>query len=272
MKEFNTHLILALFLFALRQWVVSDTGYKDSFRDAAIGLIVATIATAFIKIAENQKHIRLWFQSMWHPNRPVRVSMSYLFRIEVDGHFLLIRNHKKPERGFQPVGGVYKFLQSETSSLFQTLGVIPDTRIRIDEDSRNDLRCTLNQRRNLLAFLKWFNSKTDRELDPWREFYEELINDEELLNRADFPYIQYNYIKQDYEGIKPPDFFNIDEFLYADIILLKPENQRQHEELRRLFTNRYQQDKYIFATPDEIRQGHTADGRAILPHAKKILC
>lgn len=271
MKEVINILFATLLLILSRWFFKGQSDFQDSLRDAGIGLVLAALLGLIIQAWENKEYLRIWVQSYFRPRQPVRVSMAYLFRIEIDGHFMLIRNHKNPARGYQPIGGVYKYLKAETASLFQKLGITADVRIPVDDDSRNDLRCNIRHRRDLPEFLRWFNAKKDREVDPWREFYEELIVGG-WLSQQDFPYIQYCHCKSEYEGIKPPDAFNTDEFLYADIVELKPENSRQIVALKRLFDERDQYDEYMFATPEEIRAGRTANGRVILPHAMKILC
>ncbi|AUD05411.1 SMODS-associated NUDIX domain-containing protein [Spirosoma pollinicola] len=273
MKEI-INVFVGVVLFVAGTWFLNNRpDIKDSVRDAGLGVLFAAGTSLLVLAWESKQYLRVLIQSYIKPTKAVRVSMAYLFRIEVDGQFLLVRNHKNPLRGYQPVGGVYKYLKRETASLFQELGIAVDIRpgIGVDDDSRNDLRCKINERRHLPAFLRWFDAKRDRETDPWREFYEELIV-EGLLKQEDFPYIQYCHFKSDYEGIKSPDAFPIDEFLYADIIELKPENSKQIDELKRLFVQRSLNDIYTFATPEEIRSGSTSTGITILPHAKKILC
>ncbi|MCF2501353.1 SMODS-associated NUDIX domain-containing protein [Dyadobacter chenhuakuii] len=194
--------------------------------------------------------------------------MAYLFRIKVSGKYLLVKNHRRPDSGYQPVGGVYKYLPNETTTLFNDLGIENINGIDVDSDSRNDLRCVLSKRMKLPKFITWFNSKKDRETDPWREFYEELIQ-ENILQQEDFPYIQYIHCKSNYEGIKASTFFPIDEFLYADIYEFKVENSVQQSALDKLAT--IESIEYIFATPQEIINGATATGKVILPHSKKLL-
>lgn len=234
-----------------------------------MGIIVSLTLTMLSTLYERRQYISVFFQSYRHPLRRVRVSMAYLFRIKVAGEYLLVKNHRRPDAGFQPVGGVYKYLPNETASLFNHLSVENINGIEIDTDSENDLRCVLSKRMHLPKFIDWFNSRKDRETDPWREFYEELIK-ENILQREVFPYIIYSHCKTVYEGIKPPTFFPIDEFLYADIFELKLENSSQQSALVKLRSGD-SSGEYIFATPEEIKNGFTTDGKVILPHSKKIL-
>ncbi len=86
----------------------------------------------------------------------MRLTLAYLFRIELNGKYLLIRRHKNDNNvGFQPVGGAYKY-QPETKEIFQKLGIEPCDKIPRDADMEDDLRVTIGKRRNLQKFLKWF--------------------------------------------------------------------------------------------------------------------
>src|SRR5690606_9849485 len=108
-------------------------------------------------------------------NQPVRVTVAYLFRIEVNGKYALIKRHKKDNQGYQPIGGAFKYLREESRELFDKLGIEPCNAVPRDEDTEHDLRINISKRKNLLEFLKWFESRKDREIDPRREFIEELI-------------------------------------------------------------------------------------------------
>ena len=261
--------VIACVCFAISIWLFKDkSDVQGSFRDIGIGMIVSLTVTGLSKMYENRVYLRILLQSYIKPHRSVRVSMAYLFRIKVSGKYLLVRNHRRPETGYQPVGGVYKYLPNETTTLFNELGIENINGIEVDTDSRNDLRCVLSRRVKLPKFISWFNSKKDRETDPWREFYEELVK-ENILRHSDFPYIQYIHCKSDYEGIKPSTFFPTDEFLYADIFELKVESAAQQRALDELVT--IDSTDFIFATPQEIDNGATATGKVILPHSKKLL-
>ena len=65
----------------------------------------------------------------------VRISFAYLFRIKIDGKYLLVRNTRGTEK-FQPVGGVYKLFENEKIELKNLYQVMDDDKISIDESSR----------------------------------------------------------------------------------------------------------------------------------------
>ncbi|MPZ80451.1 MAG: hypothetical protein GEV28_08670 [Actinophytocola sp.] len=68
---------------------------------------------------------------------------------------------------------MFKTYLSEQEML-RRFGALPDTRFTVDQRSKNDLRLRLPGR-NLYKLLRWFKSRQDRELFPFREFYEELV-------------------------------------------------------------------------------------------------
>ncbi|MEV1199260.1 SMODS-associated NUDIX domain-containing protein [Microbispora rosea] len=54
------------------------------------------------------------------------------------------------------------------------IGALDDNLVPIDGISENDLRIRVAVK-NLVSFIRWFESDEARETSPWREFYEELI-------------------------------------------------------------------------------------------------
>jgi len=104
--------------------------------------------------------------------RLVRVSVSYLYRVRVGDRYLLIRSERWPAT-HAPIGGVYKRLPGSEAHL-KRLSVLDDDLHPIDERSKWDLRVRVPGWR-VVNFLSWFNREENRELSPWREFYEEMV-------------------------------------------------------------------------------------------------
>ena len=138
---------------------------------SSIGLsIIANRLDAFIADKLPRGHrLKLWLATFKNVN--IRVSIAYLYRIEVDGSYLLIKGKRINQ--FQPVGGVRKFHPGAQSTL-RNLGVRTDDCLEIDDVSRNDLRVRVPAK-NLLEFLDWYEGGHDREISHQREFREELI-------------------------------------------------------------------------------------------------
>lgn len=138
---------------------------------SGIGLsIVANRLDAFLvqKLPKGHR-FALWLASF--KKADIRVSIAYLYRIEVDGQYLLVKGKRINQ--YQPVGGVRKFYPGAQST-FRQLNVRSDANLAIDDINRNDLRVILPAK-NLLEFLDWYQTEHDREICQQREFREELI-------------------------------------------------------------------------------------------------
>lgn len=232
----------------------------------ALGLVIASVIEFIVFIFENKKKWKLLVTKIWKPNTPVRVTVAYLFRIEDNGKYMLIKRHKKDFTGFQPVGGAYKYFKEENRENFDKLGIIPCNEVPRDNATENDLRIVINKRKNLIEFFKWFNSKKNREIDPWREFFEELI-EPGLLPAEHFRHIKYAFICEHQEGILRNNDYPIDQFRHADIFELRLETDAQKQAIKALASH----PEIAFVTADEIKKGSTLNGTRILPHTFKIL-
>ena len=89
------------------------------------GLLSGVIGTALFELlrvlAKNRDRLRLLGATCAKRDDPIRVSAAYLFRIMVDGRYLLIKG-KRIQSQYQPVGGVYKRFDG-SAELFNKLGV-----------------------------------------------------------------------------------------------------------------------------------------------------
>lgn len=240
---------------------------SDSYFKVSLGLLLGGVVELIAFLFENRKEWQILRTVILHPNKPIRITAAYLFRIELNGKYLLIKRHKKDMAGYQPVGGAYKYLKEENQVLFNDLGIEPCNRVPRDEDTEHDLRIILEKRKKLLKYLKWFSSRKNREIDPIREFYEELIEPGHL-KEIDFRHFKYLFSRKHWEFAIPSPVFEVDEFRYADIYELRLENDYQKAAIHALQKG---SDEIIFATPEEIRKGRTVDGKVILPHSFKIL-
>lgn len=240
---------------------------KGTISKISLGFVIGGVLEFMVYLYENRKRWNLLITTIYKRNKPVRITVAYLFRIELNGQYALIKRHKKDRIGYQPIGGAYKYLHEENRELFDSLGIEPCTHIERDEDTEHDLRLIIKKRKNLIAFLKWFESKKNRELDPWREFYEELI-EPGLLPANLFKHIKYVFIRKHEEGIIPSPVFPVDEYRYADVFELRFETEQQKQAFLDL---KQSTGEVIFVTADEIRKGATNKGLVILPHSFKIL-
>lgn len=248
-------------------YFIPSDDLRSTISKISIGLVLGGMIDLFVFLWENKKHWNLYKTKIIGFNKPVRLTMAYLFRIELNGRYILIKRHKKDRMGYQPVGGAFKYLKEENRELFDQLGVEPCDLVPRDEDTEHDLRVRLKKRKNLITFLKWFESRKNREMDPWREFYEELI-EPGFLPAEDFRHVKYVFVGKHTEGILPSPVFAIDEFRYAEIYELRLENDAQRRAIAGLAAY---PDDIIFVSPDEIRKSASNAGQVILPHTFKIL-
>ncbi len=245
---------------------IKDIEARGTVFKLALGFVIAGIIEFIVFLYENRKRWNLYATKIYKCGKPVRVTVAYLFRIEVNGEYVLIKRHKKDRIGYQPVGGAFKYFKEENRELFDKLGIEPCNHVPRDEDTEHDLRVIIRKRKNLMEFLKWFESRKNREMDPWREFYEELI-DPGLLPAEAFRHIKYAYIGKHEEGILRSPVFPEDEYRYAEIYELRPDTDIQRSAILAL---KQRSDEILFATPEEIRKG-SRNGQVILPHTFKIL-
>lgn len=206
-------------------------------------------------IYSNRKNLKRILQcNTVYRNEDIRVSVSYLYRIKCKDKYLLVKNRKIAAQ-FQPVGGVYKSFNT-ANDYFNKLGVHQYTGFNYEEEFKNDLRVKVPSK-SLNKFLKWFHSRQDRELDPIREFYEELISPGYLSKDA-FRYFDYRFIKQEITSIKYSNYYQCYELLIYNIYELLP-TEIQERELGELISE--DNDYYRWFTIDEIESlGHTREG------------
>jgi hypothetical protein len=240
--------------------------FQDAIFNISLGLMFSCLIDFMIFLFDNKERWKLIKPQYWKRNLPVRITVAYLFRIECNGKYMLIKRHKKDFTGYQPIGGAYKYFKEENRENFDNLGIVPCNQVPRDDDTENDLRVVINKRKNLSDFFEWFEGRKNREIDPYREFYEELI-EPGILPENLFKHIKYAYVGKHEEGVLKTDDYPIEQFRYADIFELRLETDAQKEAIRSLVKN----DKIAFVTAEEIRKERTKDGIRILPHTFKIL-
>lgn len=140
--------------------------------------IISLITLILGWLIDNYKQLILIINTqILHRKKDFRLSIAYLYRIKVDNEYLLVKSRTR--NYYQPVGGCYKTLPS-SSAIFEKLEVKPDRKFETEKGiAKNDLRVYVKGK-NVISFLKWFDSKKDREISPWREFCEELISEDIL--------------------------------------------------------------------------------------------
>lgn len=241
---FNTIGIVFLvsLLFAVKRLDIS-TGV-----DVLVNVLAALLLFFLNIISSNLDNI--WLYCVTHTylyNKPIRLSISYLYKIKINDRYLLVKGKRIPNQ-YQPVGGVYKRFRESYYQL-GSLGVTDDDNIPIDDKSIDDLRIKLPGR-NLLTFIKWFNSQLGREVSPGREFYEELISTN-ILSRSSFPYPNYLYVKRHQTPIHYSEHFKCYEILIADLFELQP-NEHQKEQLQKTMAEN--NEEFVWVSEDRIKR------------------
>lgn len=201
-------------------------------RDICIGLLTNIIWFVLGLILANHKNIILWFKGIIYRNKDIRFSISYLYRIEINNQYLLIKGDNINQ--FQPVGGVYKFYKS-FSNKANKYEICSESSKNFYEDG--DLRF-ITKGRYIPKIIKWFNDSKNREINVYREFYEEIVEpgflSEEVMKNLEIEFLKQIPPKMKYSthfGIKEILIFNIFEVRmpeqYLDTLKLATEDNKR---------------------------------------------
>lgn len=202
---------------------------------------IGTVIGAAITAGYNLKS-KLWVilkARLRYPNTYIRVSAAYIFKINVDGKYLLVKGRNIDQ--FQPVGGVYKRL-SQSDKLFIELEILDDKEIPISETTKSDLRIRIKGK-HLYKFIHWFESGEDREISHWREFCEELIQPGHLT-ATNFPHINYRYLHQNPFYIHYSSYYQCPEILIHQVYELIP-TEKQLLELKDLTADSHTEYQWV---------------------------
>lgn len=213
--------------------------------------ILGHLLTKFFEFLEDLDILFL-IQVLLNSKENIRVSFAYLFRIQVDGTYFLIRGNKKKK--FQPVGGVFQKYEGSKAILRDIFQEDDEMKTGNEKDLRGRV-----YGRDLKKFINWFKSRQDREITCNREFNEELIKTG-ILDKRIFEEITYSYV-----GTHKTKIFTTEnygkEFLLAEIYDLELDDEKKKEFLK--LKEKYDSSKdnsklqYAFVTEKEIRQRYT---------------
>lgn len=250
-------LLLAVVLAALLGAYVGVHGLQHGvFVSTISSLLAMAIGWLAGHVVAHWRFIKIGLFCLRHPTRDIRVSISYLYRIKINGRYLLVRGNRIRHQ-FQPVGGVYKLTEGGQETL-ERWNVRDDDNIKIDETSRGDLRIRVSSR-HLLRVVNWFEQETGREFGGWREFHEELVAPG-LLSAKIFPFVLARKVRRHFEPIHFDAHFQCHTLLIADV--LEPVlTQAQAKELENLEGSELNSDALVWATEEEITRRGAAKGR-----------
>ncbi len=259
--------IIATIALAIWSYCTLDANLKPELQGMVIAFCIAITIDVMMWFIKEARLLRLYLSCI-NPfaRKEIRLTIAYLFKIEVNGRYLLVKSNRL-NNTYQPVGGVYKYFHPEATLELNKLCIVTDNNIPNDEDSEFDLRLKQNNKLKLPLFIKWFLKGIQRETDPWREFYEELIVPG-ILPANYFPYLHYELVGQHYDPIHYDTRFRTDTFKYADIYIPKYVNHHQETLVRNLVN--VPSTDYIWATEEEIKNNKSNNGHAIATHSYKI--
>ena len=160
--------------------------------------------------AANYRRIGLFVKSLIHWSEDIRFSIAYLYKIKIDDKYLLIKGSKIEQ--LQPVGGVYKVCSS-FSTIERNLNIIFENERGFYE--KEDLRfCTKGK--NIGKVLNWFDSRENREVAVYREFYEEIVKNN-ILPIEVLSSMKIEFLKQIKPRMAYSRHFKKNEILLFDI-------------------------------------------------------
>ena len=157
--------------------------------------------------------------------------MSYQYRIKIKDKYLLVKNSNWNH--YQLVGGKYK-RNKFTHQILSGFDAKDDLKLETTGLKKDDLAVFIPAG-NAIKFIDWFNTKKDREVSHWREFYEELIDGKaKLLPQTIFPYVNYNFVGSVITPLIRTPGWDCWEILQYDVLDLLP-TPEQEIELEKLF-------------------------------------
>ena len=261
-------ILAAILLILLGKFTFSEHLGVHLIADGVIFFVSFIVVEIFNEVIKNRKQILLYIQcKIISPKKEIRLSISYLYRINVDGKYLLVKSRLRDY--FQPVGGAYKTLPG-SEKIFEKLNVRSDRLIETEHGiAKGDLRIYIN-RKNVIEFLEWFKSKEDRETSPWREFCEELLSTNIL------PYWSFRFIDYKFKGTVQSPIIKLDNGGGDGMFLFEIYDLVINDEQKRIFQNLQlngNTDNFIWVEDYHIqRLGHDESTKTfiykIAPHTK----
>lgn len=219
-------------------------------------VISFVVGGSLMFILTNRKYFRLWISTNIGKAREkqVRFSLAYLFRIKIDGKYLLVENSKIANQ-YQPIGGVYKKFAS-FDNIANELGVTYEKKTNFIVS--DDLRVYV-QSKNTIKFVKWFHTRKNREFNVIREFFEEII-DKNILEIQNLKDIEFEFIKTYDSGLHYTEQFGSYEILLHDIFEVRLKLNDVEEKLKQYIES--SSDNYLILVGQDniLQKSVTIDG------------
>ena len=247
-----------------------------SVTSAIIGITIPYNINHFVDLTDSlpwQTYLRrLYRLKLIKRTDRIRISYAYLFRIEVDGEYLLIKN-KHGFNKFQPPGHTYVLSLEEKNYLKANFYVTEDDRIK-SKKVKNDYRLFVPAYM-MKKFYKRFLHQIDVvKTENYQNGFKATLIDSGVLNPVIFENINLRFVRRHIENIKFTKPFKCYEMLLADVFEVVL-TQDQIDSIRKLRENK-NSDQYEFANEELIKSlgVDTAVGdmyAEIAEHTYKIL-
>lgn len=232
--KYLLQIVAAIILILLGKFFFNDHLSPHFIAEGVIVLVFLIVVDLGYGIYKNHKRlylvIRCWVLAI--QGKYIRFSMSYQYRIKIKDKYLLVLNSNWNH--YQHVGGKYKRINT-TEKILQDFGAKDDLKLQTSGKMKNDLAVFIPAK-NGIKFIDWFNTKKDREVSHWREFYEELIDGKaKVLPQNIFPFVNYNFICSVITPLKRAKGWDCWEMLQYDVLDLLP-TPEQEQELEKLLS------------------------------------
>ena len=215
-------------------------------------------------------HILLLGVSKLNKQSILRISCASLNRISFDGQTLLValnkNRMKKGIKQYSPIGGALEFNIADVR-------ITDDLNASLEKSFSSDLRIQINES-SLPQFETWFKSRQSRETDSFRELYEELVEELDLLSELNTKDVTLNYIglfstlkkstRQGAKGALTKYYFEVFEAVFSSGHI-----EEMNHNLNDLERNPDYRSRFV--TPEEISNGKTIDGITIAENCLPLI-
>jgi hypothetical protein len=249
-KFFINFILLGICTFVYSNW--KDNTDLNFLSTLIGGFVIANFYQLFLEhkdyLSVLHKLIKIRIQS-----NSLRISFASLIRIKAGDKYFLIKSKKF--NLWQPVGGVYKYFDSDLRRRFG----LQDDNGGFRESDPNELRLSFppNKVFKALGLMKWFDSRLGREISPDREFREELL-EPNILNKDIFKEVHFEFIERTFE-LRFSEKFQVWELMAFEVFDLKLESSQADQIKSIISTN---QNDVVAITKNEIdRDGFSSEGK-----------
>lgn len=245
--EILSIVILLIIMYVLIKIDFKYTAIINSVCSCLVGVIIKMTINTIIDIYDSlpwQTYLRVLLRTKEITNKTyIRISYAYLFRIELDGKYMLIKN-KNGLNKMQPPGHTYKLDDNEKRILKHKYNVLEDDKLKTKK-IKDDYRLRVPAK-HLRAFYKRFCKRVDlMKKENYLSGFKNTLIKSGYLDENVFNDVDLSFIKRDVQKISFSKFFQCYEMILADIIEVNL-NDSQKKYLRKLMEE--ESKDYMFVT------------------------